>query len=173
MRQATNMQSRDIENLQRRTQELHDQNTQLNRVSEDLLMTRSQNDQLRNETANLCVEKKIWEVCAATMYSLNTSSRVCRLCKLVSWRRARLYRLNVFSYQTSSPTCRGCTTTWSSLARTTDVDSRARSPCWKIRRMSSRIHFVTSRCEQLSTIDSILECVMFLTATHNKSQQTF
>lgn len=63
------MQSRDLENLQRRNQELHDQNTridiQLNRVSEDLLMATSQNDQLRNETANLRAEKKIWEVCAA------------------------------------------------------------------------------------------------------------
>ncbi|KAI0758624.1 hypothetical protein BC629DRAFT_1444031 [Irpex lacteus] len=76
MRQATNMQSRDLENLQRRTKELHDQNTQLNRVSEDLLTTTSQNDQLRNKTANLCVEKKIWEAVQARVVEENKTLSV-------------------------------------------------------------------------------------------------
>ena len=67
LQDSTNLQSRNIENLQRRNQELHDQNMridiQLNRVSEDLLLATSQNEQLRNETANLRAERKIWEVC--------------------------------------------------------------------------------------------------------------
>ncbi|KAI0087040.1 hypothetical protein BDY19DRAFT_324018 [Irpex rosettiformis] len=75
LQDMASMQSRDIENLQRRNQELHDQNTridiQLNRVSEDLLLATSQNEQLRNETTNLRAERKIWEAVQARLVEEN------------------------------------------------------------------------------------------------------
>lgn len=60
------MQSRDIDNLTKRNQELYDQYTRIdiecNRVSEDLLSATNVVEQLRNEAANLRAEKNIWEV---------------------------------------------------------------------------------------------------------------
>jgi nucleoprotein TPR len=60
------MQSKDIDNLSKRNQELYDQYTRIdiecNRVSEDLLAATTVIEQLRNEAANLRAEKKIWEV---------------------------------------------------------------------------------------------------------------
>jgi nucleoprotein TPR len=72
LQEMNSMQSRDLENLQRRNSELHDQNTrldiQLNQVSENLLFATSQNDQLRNEMVNLRAEKKIWEVSVCFLF---------------------------------------------------------------------------------------------------------
>ncbi|KAI0081625.1 hypothetical protein K474DRAFT_1635534 [Panus rudis PR-1116 ss-1] len=59
------MQSREVDNLARRNQEMYDQYTRVDiefsRVSEDLLSVKSVAEQLRNECANLRAEKKIWE----------------------------------------------------------------------------------------------------------------
>lgn len=55
LQDQNSMQSRDLESLTHRNQELYDQYTridiQCNRVSEDLLVATSQIDQLRNEAA--------------------------------------------------------------------------------------------------------------------------
>ncbi len=60
------MQSRELENLGRRNQDLYDQYTRIdiecNRVSEDLSSAKGVAEQLRNECANLRAEKRIWEV---------------------------------------------------------------------------------------------------------------
>ena len=60
------MQSKEMENLSKRNQELYDQYTRIdiecNRVSEDLASAKGVTEQLRNECANLRAEKKIWEV---------------------------------------------------------------------------------------------------------------
>ncbi len=62
------MQNRELDNLQRRNQELYDQYTRIdiecNRVSEEFQSASGLVEQLRNETANLRAEKKIWEVCS-------------------------------------------------------------------------------------------------------------
>ncbi|KAI8994233.1 hypothetical protein BD414DRAFT_506685 [Trametes punicea] len=59
------IQKRENEDLQKRNQHLYDQYTRIdiecNRMSEDLLASNSQLEQLRNECANLRAEKKIWE----------------------------------------------------------------------------------------------------------------
>ncbi|KAI0693206.1 hypothetical protein BC835DRAFT_1276339 [Cytidiella melzeri] len=77
LQDMNSMQSRDLENLQRRNQELHDQNTridiQCNRFSEDLLLATSQIEQLRNEGANLRAEKKIWESVQTRLVEENKS----------------------------------------------------------------------------------------------------
>jgi nucleoprotein TPR len=60
------LQLRENENLTKRNQNLYDQYTRVdiecNRVSEDLLSANNRVEQLRNESANLRAEKKIWEV---------------------------------------------------------------------------------------------------------------
>ncbi|KAF8843385.1 hypothetical protein BDN67DRAFT_924393 [Paxillus ammoniavirescens] len=59
------LQSRDLDNLAVRNQQLYDQQTRLDidreRVMDELATTKSDYDQLRNEAANLRAEKKIWE----------------------------------------------------------------------------------------------------------------
>ncbi|KIJ62559.1 hypothetical protein HYDPIDRAFT_93869 [Hydnomerulius pinastri MD-312] len=59
------MQSRDLDNLTSRNQQLYDQQTRLDidreRVMDELSTTKSDLDQLRNESANLRAEKRIWE----------------------------------------------------------------------------------------------------------------
>lgn len=60
------MQSRDLDSLTLRNQQLYDQQTRLDidreRVVGELAVTKSDFDQLRNEAANLRAEKNIWEV---------------------------------------------------------------------------------------------------------------
>lgn len=60
------MQSRDLDGLTLRNQQLYDQHTRLDidreRVMDELTVTKSDLEQLRNEAANLRAEKKIWEV---------------------------------------------------------------------------------------------------------------
>lgn len=60
------MQSRDLDSLALRNQHLHDQQTRFDidreRVMDELAVTKSELEQLRNEAANLRAEKKIWEV---------------------------------------------------------------------------------------------------------------
>lgn len=59
------MQTKDLDGLRKRNQELYDQYTRIdvecNRVTEDLLSATNIIEQLRNETANLRAEKNIWE----------------------------------------------------------------------------------------------------------------
>ncbi|KAI0338862.1 hypothetical protein BDW22DRAFT_1362157 [Trametopsis cervina] len=75
LQEQNSMQSRDIENLTRRNQELYDQyariDIQCNRVSEDFLLASNQVEQLRNEAANLRAEKKIWESVQARLVEEN------------------------------------------------------------------------------------------------------
>ena len=58
--------AREIESLAKRNQRLHEQfthaNIGCNKFTEDLLNANAKLDQLRNESANLRAEKKIWEV---------------------------------------------------------------------------------------------------------------
>ncbi|THH00176.1 hypothetical protein EW026_g2304 [Hermanssonia centrifuga] len=65
LNEQNNMQNRELDNLQRRNQELYDQYTRIdiecNRVSEEFQSASGLVEQLRNETANLRAEKKIWE----------------------------------------------------------------------------------------------------------------
>jgi nucleoprotein TPR len=60
------MQTCELDNLRKRNQQLGDQymraDMACNHVSEDLIVAKSQLEQLRNECANLRAEKKIWEV---------------------------------------------------------------------------------------------------------------
>ncbi|KAF8443123.1 hypothetical protein L210DRAFT_3620711 [Boletus edulis BED1] len=60
-----NMQSRDLDSLALRNQQLYDQQTRLDidreRVMDELAVTKGDLEQLRNEAANLRAEKKIWE----------------------------------------------------------------------------------------------------------------
>lgn len=60
------MQSRDLDSLTLRNQQLYDQQMRLDidreRVMDELAVTKSDLEQLRNEAANLRAEKKIWEV---------------------------------------------------------------------------------------------------------------
>jgi nucleoprotein TPR len=62
-----NMQSRELDNLNKRNQTLLDQYTRIDiechRATEDLMAANSRTEQLRNECANLRAEKNIWEVC--------------------------------------------------------------------------------------------------------------
>ena len=71
------MQSKDIDNLSKRNQELYDQYTRIDiechRVSEDLLTATTLVDQLRNEAANLRAEKRIWESVQARLVDENKS----------------------------------------------------------------------------------------------------
>ncbi|GJE88476.1 hypothetical protein PsYK624_045590 [Phanerochaete sordida] len=71
------MQSKEMDNLARRNQELYDQYTRVdiecNRVSEDLLAATTAIEQLRNEGANLRAEKKIWESVQARLVDENKS----------------------------------------------------------------------------------------------------
>ncbi|KAG8214434.1 hypothetical protein J3R82DRAFT_9457 [Butyriboletus roseoflavus] len=59
------MQSRDLDSLALRNQQLYDQQTRLDidreRVMDDLAVAKSDLEQLRNEAANLRAEKRIWE----------------------------------------------------------------------------------------------------------------
>ncbi|KAH7927786.1 hypothetical protein BV22DRAFT_1060287 [Leucogyrophana mollusca] len=59
------LQGHDLDNLTKRNQQLYDQYTRIdieyNRASEELLVATSRVEQLRNESANLRAEKKIWE----------------------------------------------------------------------------------------------------------------
>ncbi|KAF9220879.1 hypothetical protein BS17DRAFT_786120 [Gyrodon lividus] len=59
------LQSRDLDNLAVRNQQLYDQQTRLDidreRVMDELATTKNDLEQLRNEAANLRAEKKIWE----------------------------------------------------------------------------------------------------------------
>lgn len=58
--------AREIDSLAQRNQQLHEKFTradiECHRFTEDLLTTNARLDQLRNESANLRAEKKIWEV---------------------------------------------------------------------------------------------------------------
>lgn len=58
--------AREIESLAKRNQQLDEKFTradiECHRVTEDLLSANAKLDQLRNESANLRAEKKIWEV---------------------------------------------------------------------------------------------------------------
>ena len=58
--------AREIESLAKRNQQLHEKFTradiECHRFTEDLVATNAKLDQLRNESANLRAEKKIWEV---------------------------------------------------------------------------------------------------------------
>lgn len=58
--------TREIESLSRRNQQFHERFTradiECHRFTEDLLAANAKLDQLRNESANLRAEKKIWEV---------------------------------------------------------------------------------------------------------------
>ncbi len=60
------MQARDYEDLSKRNQQLYDQYTRLdiacNHANEELLTANGQIERLRNESANLRADKKIWEV---------------------------------------------------------------------------------------------------------------
>lgn len=60
------MQSRDLDSLTLRNQQLYDQQTRVDidreRVMDELAVTKGDLDQLRNEAANLRAEKRIWEV---------------------------------------------------------------------------------------------------------------
>lgn len=60
------MQSRDLDSLTLRNQQLYDQQSRLDidreRVMDELAVTKSDFEQLRNEAANLRAEKRIWEV---------------------------------------------------------------------------------------------------------------
>lgn len=60
------MQSRDLDSLTLRNQQLYDQQTRLDidreRVMDELAVSKSDLEQLRNEAANLRAEKRIWEV---------------------------------------------------------------------------------------------------------------
>ena len=71
------MQSKEMENLSKRNQELYDQYARIdiecNRVSEDLLSATNIIEQLRNETANLRAEKKIWESIQTRLVEENRS----------------------------------------------------------------------------------------------------
>ncbi|KAF9242663.1 hypothetical protein BU15DRAFT_72775 [Melanogaster broomeanus] len=59
------LQSRDLDNLAMRNQQLYDQQTRLDidreRVMDELATTKNDLEQLRNESANLRAEKRIWE----------------------------------------------------------------------------------------------------------------
>ncbi|CAL1712475.1 unnamed protein product [Somion occarium] len=74
------MQSRELESQGRRNQELYDQYTRVdiecNRVSEDLLSSKSFAEQLRNECANLRAEKRIWESVQARLVEENRTLNV-------------------------------------------------------------------------------------------------
>lgn len=58
--------AREIESLAKRNHQLHEKFTradiECHRFTEDLLTASAKLDQLRNESANLRAEKKIWEV---------------------------------------------------------------------------------------------------------------
>lgn len=58
--------TREIESLAKRNQQLHEKYTraeiECHKFTEDLLGANARLDQLRNESANLRAEKKIWEV---------------------------------------------------------------------------------------------------------------
>jgi nucleoprotein TPR len=58
--------AREIESLARRNQQLQEKFTradiECHRFTEDLLTSNAKLDQLRNDSANLRAEKKIWEV---------------------------------------------------------------------------------------------------------------
>jgi nucleoprotein TPR len=60
------LQSRDLDNLNKRSQKMIDQYTRMDiechRATEDLLVANGRIEQLRNECANLRAEKNIWEV---------------------------------------------------------------------------------------------------------------
>ena len=60
------MQEREVQNLQKRNQQLQEQYTRLDiacsHASEELASANGQIDRLRNECSNLRAEKKIWEV---------------------------------------------------------------------------------------------------------------
>ena len=60
------MHEREAQNLQKRSQHLHEQYTRLdiacNHADEELATAYSQIEQLRNECSDPRVEKKIWEV---------------------------------------------------------------------------------------------------------------
>lgn len=66
------MQSRDLDSLTLRNQQLYDQQTRLDidreRVMDELAVTKSDLEQLRNEAANLRAEKRIWEVSRSLRY---------------------------------------------------------------------------------------------------------
>ena len=69
------MQSKEMENLSKRNQELYDQYTRIdiecNRVSEDLLAATNMIEQLRNETANLRAEKQLASSAQAQLLEAN------------------------------------------------------------------------------------------------------
>ncbi|KAK0187834.1 hypothetical protein F5146DRAFT_1060914 [Armillaria mellea] len=60
-----NLHARELDDLSKRNQQLFDQWTRVDiecgRVTEDLRQANSRIEQLRNECANLCAEKKIWD----------------------------------------------------------------------------------------------------------------
>lgn len=64
------MRGRDLDELTKRNQQLFDQLTRVDiecsRATEDLHIATGRIEQLRNESANLRAEKKIWEVCTNT-----------------------------------------------------------------------------------------------------------
>jgi nucleoprotein TPR len=64
------MHGRELDELTKRNQQLFDQWTRIDiecsRATEDLQAANGRVEQLRNESANLRAEKKIWEVCAWT-----------------------------------------------------------------------------------------------------------
>ena len=66
LQEQNTMQNRDLNNLSARNQELIDKfgraDLQCGQLTAELLTANAAIDQLRNETANLRAEKKIWEV---------------------------------------------------------------------------------------------------------------
>jgi nucleoprotein TPR len=58
--------AREIDSLAKHNQQLHEKYTradiECHKTTEDLLTANAKLDQLRNESANLRAEKKIWEV---------------------------------------------------------------------------------------------------------------
>ncbi|OCH84090.1 hypothetical protein OBBRIDRAFT_808494 [Obba rivulosa] len=80
MQEQNTMQSRELDNLTKRNQQLYDQYTRIdiecNRVSEELLASNSLVEQLRNESANLRAEKRIWESVQTRLVEENKSLSV-------------------------------------------------------------------------------------------------
>ena len=124
------MQNRDLDSLSLRNQLLHDQQTRLDidrqGVINELAVTKSDLDQLRNEAANLRAEKKIWEVC---LYSLGVEppslmTHFVRASKLASLKRTRTSLESVRSSQILWPASRECTMISNARERTIADASR-------------------------------------------------
>lgn len=118
--------AKEIDDLTKRNQKLFDQWTRVDiecsRATEDLQITNSRIEQLRNECANLRAEKKIWEVRhLACFRQLGISMVSLRVYKAGWLRRTRRLQWSVPTCRISCLTCRKCITISSVQERMTAV----------------------------------------------------